>query len=1492
MDIENSQTSKVDPGSSPSSFSKQNAAQNADLDDISQTNTSRSSKLHEQEPPLSNGSELGSPPLSSGPTTFYTHSTTAPPKTTRFYKTLADGYRVSDSNSTHHYNPYLYPQHRTRANPPLESINMKGRSTHSSTNPLYPPIPTFTISSQEMENPYKFIESIRAEGEKYGAVRVILENWEHKLNINTELFWFRARRQLLNSHKSEVEARMEFHQSLASFLRENKITISKLPSIDKRSLDLYRLRVCVKLRGGYDTVCQKKLWAQIGRELGYSGKITSSLSSSLKSAYHKVLYGYDLHIAKLEEEQKNVDNKKDKETSPPPVNGSVQNGSSGSRKHETSSTDDPPTKKLKTDESSEDIPIIIGSAIEYKRSRDKLQKLGFPTYFDLMTDNRSGITFDDEQTLATYDFYNWHKGMNVDDVSAYDSKLSPLYNLRQFFDKNLKFQELLFERFKVAFNPTPNDLEKLYWTVVKDKDSSYEVECSVRIPTSIHESGFNKNEKLQNHVKENTNQNGSPPDTHGLWNLNNFFENQNSVLRYLPQFNSISKPTLSIGMMFGTQNWVAEDHYLYLCDYHHIGDTKVWYFIPPKDHLKYEALLKEHLKNNRPSETQPDFQIYQKDFKNSDFVQCTLENKIPTSRNHRRFSHKNAAFQPLLKDQDEKVLYSQDFFLTPEFLKEKGVAVYSCYQEPGEFIFKFPKAYSSTVFLGFSTSESVNFAPPSWLSKGLEAEKWLQEQNVYPLFSMFQLLLSIAKECTDPTILKESLDMYKPLLNKVLKERKEVRQHFPKTNEFINKNASSYITDALENSFPSKIVIIHNNTEISLPLEKALERKDYINALLKQNAVLELHLFEPDESLIQAMGLFATYNQTPLEWYEKLEDKLTASSQPNISILQELYLEGKKVLAIHNNIPEKVKKGFESLESFVLDANDWLDQVRGFLKVSDPISESKDLLVDKNQLTSHSLEEFTLLLARIPNLRFEAKEIDELLQYGKLVEEFEIQFRKLLLDQEQKVSISVIDSLVKKGKQFSVNLPSVDCLEKLIRRKKWYLAAENVSVHTSLSDLQHLVQEGEQILDEHDRALKLEPLTKYFKGSQLYNKELEEFIKLKPIGGYDVDKLKELYDRKDRFSVQSEDLRKFITEKNERKQILDEWLQAVQPKIDQLKNLRKQKQSAEQKLANNIELSEKEKKLLESYKVTGKQNIFLKEFEFGPKIFEGKEIIEKASGLNVNVAFFKEQVKKTQEWASQIQNVLKINKEQLKHRFKQWRNLYLNMYNLDDGQSELFCFCREADSGVMVECDECKEWFHLKCLKMNDNKPGNNEIFVCPFCDLDQSRKSTEEFFLAVEKKPKFEQIRQLDTVSESLIFYPEGFGHFKLLMLEVYKFLQIANRELLLGVEKPRARFLIRKFVSGPFVMEREWEAFGDLIGKRTKEGSKGSVVKQSTLDKNTVAGNAGKVLENGAMPDAGSTENTEEGQGSNGTGSTKIKEEFQNDSFESPIKVENEQS
>ncbi|KAH0258296.1 PLU-1-domain-containing protein, partial [Aureobasidium melanogenum] len=145
------------------------------------------------------------------------------------------------------------------------------------------------------------MRKIEPEGRKYGIAKIIPpEGWQMPFAIDTSRFHFRVRRQELNSVEGGTRANLNYLDQLSKFHRQHGTNLNRFPSVDKRPLDLYKLKKAVEARGGFDRVCKLKKWAEIGRDLGYSGKIMSSLSTSLKNSYQKWLQPYEdyLRVAK------------------------------------------------------------------------------------------------------------------------------------------------------------------------------------------------------------------------------------------------------------------------------------------------------------------------------------------------------------------------------------------------------------------------------------------------------------------------------------------------------------------------------------------------------------------------------------------------------------------------------------------------------------------------------------------------------------------------------------------------------------------------------------------------------------------------------------------------------------------------------------------------------------------------------------------------------------------------------------------------------------------------------------------------------------------------------------------------------------------------------------------------------------------------------------------------------------------------------------------
>nr|POE65701.1 isoform 3 of lysine-specific demethylase 5d [Quercus suber] len=185
----------------------------------------------------------------------------------------------------------------------LKSVERRGQPGMTREKPKpdrpfgIPEAPTYRPTEDEFKDPMEYMRKIAPEGSKYGIVKIVPpRSWNPAFAINTERFHFRTRRQELNSVEGGNRVNNDYLDQLARFHKQNGHNLNRFPSVDKRPLDLYRLKKTVERKGGFEQVCKGKRWAEVGRDLGYSGKIMSSLSTSLKNSYQKWLLPYEEYL--------------------------------------------------------------------------------------------------------------------------------------------------------------------------------------------------------------------------------------------------------------------------------------------------------------------------------------------------------------------------------------------------------------------------------------------------------------------------------------------------------------------------------------------------------------------------------------------------------------------------------------------------------------------------------------------------------------------------------------------------------------------------------------------------------------------------------------------------------------------------------------------------------------------------------------------------------------------------------------------------------------------------------------------------------------------------------------------------------------------------------------------------------------------------------------------------------------------------------------------
>ncbi|KAI1091756.1 PLU-1-like protein [Rostrohypoxylon terebratum] len=208
-----------------------------------------------------------------------------------------------NSNGYHPTNPQV-PLSSMRSAPlDLTSVERRGQPTASREPPKrsrpygLEEAPTYHPTEEEWKDPFEYVRKITPEAREYGICKIVPpDSWNPDFAIDTEKFHFRTRKQELNSVEGSTRANLSYLDALAKYHKQQGTNLNRLPYVDKKPLDLYRLKKAVESRGGFEKVCKTKKWAEIGRDLGYSGKIMSSLSTSLKNSYDRWLTPYENYL--------------------------------------------------------------------------------------------------------------------------------------------------------------------------------------------------------------------------------------------------------------------------------------------------------------------------------------------------------------------------------------------------------------------------------------------------------------------------------------------------------------------------------------------------------------------------------------------------------------------------------------------------------------------------------------------------------------------------------------------------------------------------------------------------------------------------------------------------------------------------------------------------------------------------------------------------------------------------------------------------------------------------------------------------------------------------------------------------------------------------------------------------------------------------------------------------------------------------------------------
>ncbi|CAL8256396.1 unnamed protein product [Gadus morhua 'NCC'] len=155
-----------------------------------------------------------------------------------------------------------------------------------------PECPVFEPSWEEFGDPFAFINKIRPIAEKTGICKVRPPpGWQPPFACDVDRLHFVPRIQRLNELEAQTRVKLNFLDQIAKFWDLQGCPL-KIPHVERKILDLYRLNKLVADEGGFDLVCRDRRWTKIALQMGFApGK---AIGSHLRAHYEKVLYPYNL----------------------------------------------------------------------------------------------------------------------------------------------------------------------------------------------------------------------------------------------------------------------------------------------------------------------------------------------------------------------------------------------------------------------------------------------------------------------------------------------------------------------------------------------------------------------------------------------------------------------------------------------------------------------------------------------------------------------------------------------------------------------------------------------------------------------------------------------------------------------------------------------------------------------------------------------------------------------------------------------------------------------------------------------------------------------------------------------------------------------------------------------------------------------------------------------------------------------------------------------
>lgn len=843
--------------------------------------------------------------------------------------------------------------------------------------------------------------------------------------------------------------------------------------------------------------------------------------------------------------------------------------------------------------------------------------------------------------------YDWHCPKCLVGTGEFGFEEGGIYSLRQFQEKANNFKKNYFAS-KMPYDPvlntqrreTEEDVEKEFWRLVESLTETVEVEYGADIHSTTHGSGFPTPER-----------NPLDPYSTDPWNLNVLPFHPESLFRHIKSdVSGMTVPWVYVGMCFSTFCWHNEDHYTYSANYQHFGDTKTWYGIPGGETEAFEEAMRQAVPEL--FETQPD------------------------------------------------LLFQLVTLLPPDQLRKAGVNVYALDQRAGQFVITFPQAYHSGFNHGFNCNEAVNFAPSDWEPLGQAGVERLQEFRRQPCFSHDEMLLTAAGRDTSIATAKwlgpalrrmcdRELDQRSNLLSRCREASKELDK--PEGQDHASLEVIVDEADRQEEEYQCNYCKVnsyltqfrcHESGKVLCLLHAGVHDccgQDISQQLNGPGHSLRCKMSDDDLRVIAKK--VEDRARIPQAWLEKLDKVLEGEPRPSLKTLHSLLSEGEK---IPYHLP-----GLQDLAAFVQRCDKWLEEANNYItrkqqnrRKNEKVwrKAAKAAQFEERDRELRNIEKIHSLLADAERLSFDCPQITTLREKVEEIQKFQRDAQSVLCNPHI-ASTQEVEDLVELGRNFNVDIPEVEKLERVLQQMKWNDEARRKrDQYQTLEECAEFIKQGEELnlSETNDHLLYFRDL---YRHGETWEAKAKELISVEAVH---YQQLEALSTQAARFPVSAETLASveaILTKQREaQKQISDLYECSKYPEFRKRPHYRDVRDLME----SLSQLNSKPNGTIDLEREQRRHEDWMR---------KGKKLFGKANAPLHILKMHMQYVEKKNSSCFDLEDrcrppVEPASRETSPDGF------------FDDARAaasrskkkDVFCICRQTESGMMIECEICHEW--------------------------------------------------------------------------------------------------------------------------------------------------------------------------------------------------------